>query len=125
MHILGTHRVFYPITDVPRSPASHYTIEATQCCGMAFRRMVHLSCGLTNCWRPAGEAAAGEEELTAEDDEEEEEEDAEGSSGLPIKLSSNRRADVSEFKGKRLVNIREYYEVMPIFSAVSVSSVCL
>ena len=33
------------------------------------------------------------------------------SNGLPIMLSRSRRADVSEFKGKTFVNIREYYEV--------------
>ena len=52
------------------------------------------------------------DEIIAEDDEEEEDEDdAEGSNGLPIKLSSNRRADVSQFKGSTFINIREYYEV--------------
>lgn len=30
---------------------------------------------------------------------------------LPLMLSDNRRADLSVFKGKQLVNIREYYEV--------------
>ncbi len=34
-----------------------------------------------------------------------------GSNGLPIALSSVRRADISQFKGMTFVNIREYYEV--------------
>ena len=53
----------------------------------------------------AGSAAA--------DDEEDEQSDEEpgSSGGLPIKLSSTRQADVSEFKGKTFINIREYYEV--------------
>ncbi len=34
-----------------------------------------------------------------------------GSSALPVILSSNRRADISNFKGSTFVNIREYYEV--------------
>ena len=34
-----------------------------------------------------------------------------GSNGLPIALSSVRRADVSQFKGMTFVNIREYYQV--------------
>lgn len=36
---------------------------------------------------------------------------AQRSSALPIVLSSNRRADISVFKGSTYVNIREYYEV--------------
>ena len=78
-------------------------------------------------WQPAEKAAAGKDQLVAEDEEEEEEEgdDAGGSDGLPIKLSSNRRADVSDFKGKTLVNIREYYEVTLTSPAVKAFCVCL
>ena len=65
--------------------------------------------------RPARKATAGTDGFLAEDDEDEG--DAGGSNGLPIKLSSNRRADVSEFKGTTLVNIREYYEVAPTSSS--------
>ena len=53
----------------------------------------------------AGPAAADEEEAEQSDEE------PGSSGGLPIKLSSTRRADVSEFKGKTFINIREYYEV--------------
>lgn len=60
----------------------------------------------------AGKGSAVKDEIIAEDDgEEEDQNDGEGSNGLPIKLSSNRRADVSQFKGSTFINIREYYEV--------------
>ena len=49
---------------------------------------------------PSSEAAAGIN--TAQ---------AGGSNGLPVMLSRSRRADVSDYKGKTFVNIREYYEV--------------
>jgi hypothetical protein len=39
---------------------------------------------------------------------------------LPVILSSNRRADISNFKGSTFVNIREYYEV----SLLPASDVC-
>jgi hypothetical protein len=32
---------------------------------------------------------------------------------VPIILSGTRRADISTFKGRTFVNIREYYEVRP------------
>ena len=59
------------------------------------------------------ELAAVRTNAKAANDEEAEQTDEEpGSSrGLPIKLSNTRRADVSEFKGKTFINIREYYEV--------------
>ena len=39
-------------------------------------------------------------------------EDDDGAAGpLPLKLTAMRRADVSEYKGKLYVNVREYYEV--------------
>ena len=53
----------------------------------------------------AGPADSDEEEVEQSDEE------PGSSGGLPIKLSSTRRADVSEFKGKTFINIREYYEV--------------
>lgn len=62
----------------------------------------------------AVKAAAVKEDPAADANEEEEEKEgagAEGSNGLPVKLSTNRRADISEFKGKTYVSIREYYEV--------------
>jgi hypothetical protein len=49
---------------------------------------------------PSSEAAAGIN--TAQ---------AGGSNGLPVMLSRSRRADVSEYRGKTFVNVREYYEV--------------
>lgn len=42
------------------------------------------------------------------------------SDSLPVILSSNRRADISNFKGSTFVNIREYYEV----SLLLASDVC-
>ena len=62
----------------------------------------------------AGNGPAVKGEIFAEDYDEEEEDqddDAEGSNGLPIKLSSNRWADVSEYNGSTFISIREYYEV--------------
>ena len=38
--------------------------------------------------------------------------DDDGAAGaLPLKLTAMRRADVSDYKGKLYVNVREYYEV--------------
>lgn len=38
--------------------------------------------------------------------------DGAGATGdLPVTLSSMRRADVSEYRGKLYVNVREYYSV--------------
>ena len=34
-----------------------------------------------------------------------------GGGALPVVLNEMRRADVSEYKGKTYVNIREYYQV--------------
>ena len=48
-----------------------------------------------------------------------------GSNGLPIALSSVRRADVSQFKGMTFVNIREYYEVEHLVPDKSLSAACL
>ena len=65
--------------------------------------------------RPGSEvrmAAVRANPRAANNEEAEQTDEEPGSSGgLPIKLSSTRRADVSEFKGKTFINIREYYEV--------------
>ncbi|BDA42711.1 probable RNA polymerase II transcriptional coactivator KIWI [Coccomyxa sp. Obi] len=48
---------------------------------------------------PSAAVLSGEAEITAQ-----------GSNALPVILSSNRRADVSNYKGSTFINIREYYE---------------
>lgn len=111
-----------PSTDVPKCLSSHHALgssdeKASPMLQFGLQQHAALVLWLDCPRRPAGKAAAGTDGFLAEDDEEEDdEEDAGGSNGLPIKLSSNRRADVSEFKGTTLVNIREYYEVMPTSS---------
>ena len=69
--------------------------------------------GVTDCPQLQMRMAAVRANPADSDDEEVEQSDEEpgSSGGLPIKLSSTRRADVSEFKGKTFINIREYYEV--------------
>lgn len=37
---------------------------------------------------------------------------AQAAGPLPVKLSATRQADVSDFKGKVYVNVREYYQVL-------------
>ncbi len=62
---------------------------------------------------PSAPGPSGEAETTAQ-----------GSSALPVILSSNRRADISTYKGSTFVNIREYYEVAVLHSIMYISSGC-
>ncbi|CAL8467636.1 g7174 [Coccomyxa elongata] len=64
--------------------------------------------------KPKQKDTSGKDEVaaapSAPDPSGEAETTAQGSSALPVILSSNRRADVSNYKGSTFVNIREYYE---------------
>ena len=58
-------------------------------------------------------------------DSHEDEDDAVGSDGLPIMLSRTRRADVTEYKGEKRVNIREWWRVKLTYLALHLLSACL